>query len=95
VRAHVFTTSLSLLLGSLMPTIAQDRGAIEGTVTDATGSVIPAAKIRIVQVGTDASWSLEANDAGRFCAPNLPLGNCTVTVQKEGCSTATSGTIEV
>jgi hypothetical protein len=94
VRALVFTASL-LLVGSLLPAVAQDRGTIEGTVTDATGSVIPAARVRIVQVGTDASWSLLANDVGRFYAPNLPLGNYTVTVQKEGFSTATSGTVEV
>jgi hypothetical protein len=74
---------------------AQDRGNIEGTVTDPTGSTIPGASVKIVQSGTNASWSLEANDIGRYYAPNLPLGNYRVTVQKEGFSTATSPEVEV
>src|SRR5512144_2702402 len=74
---------------------AQDRGTIEGTVTDSTGSVVPGAKVRIVQEGTNASWSFEANDVGRYYAPNLPLGSYRVTVQKEGFSTATTPEVEV
>ena len=89
----VFTALL--LLSALVPAWAQDRGNIEGTVTDASGSAVPAAKVKIVQSGTNASWSLEANDVGRYYAPNLPLGNYRVTVQKEGFSTATSGEAEV
>jgi Carboxypeptidase regulatory-like domain len=85
----------SLLLTALLPALAQDRGTIEGTVTDVTGSVVPAASIRIMQVGTNANWSFVANDVGRYYAPNLPLGSYRVTVQKEGFSTATSDGVEV
>jgi hypothetical protein len=84
-----------LLLSALIPAWAQDRGNIEGTVTDATGSAVPAARVKIVQSGTNASWSLEANEVGRYYAPNLPLGSYRITVQKEGFSTATSTEVEV
>jgi hypothetical protein len=84
-----------LFLSALCTAWAQDRGNIEGTVTDPTGSTIPAARVKVVQAGTNASWSLEANEVGRYYAPNLPLGNYRVTVQKEGFSTATSGEVEV
>src|SRR6185369_15418385 len=72
-----------LLLTPFFPAFAQDRGTIEGMVTDVTGSVIPAARIQIVQVGTNASWSLVANEVGRYYAPNLPLGNYTINAQKD------------
>lgn len=84
-----------LAVCALVPAVAQDRGAIEGTVTDTTGSVVPAAKVRIVQAGTNANWSFEANDVGRYYAPNLPLGTYRVTVQKDGFSTATSDEVEI
>lgn len=84
-----------LLFGLLTPAFAQDRGTIEGSVVDATGAAIPNASIRIVQTGTNASWTLEANQVGRYFLPNLPLGSYRVTVQKEGFSTATSETVEI
>ena len=87
-----FLASVAILAG---PALAQDRGAIAGTVTDASGAVIPGVKIRIVQVGTNASWSIEGNDAGLYYAPNLPLGSYTVTAQKEGFRTATSAAVEI
>ncbi|MFB3777625.1 MAG: TonB-dependent receptor domain-containing protein [Bryobacteraceae bacterium] len=84
-----------LLVGLVCSCLAQDRGSIAGTVTDASGAVIPAAKIRIVQEGTNASWSLQSNEVGWYYAPNMPLGNYRVIVQKEGFATATSGTVEI
>src|SRR5689334_7691756 len=79
----------------LCPAFAQDRGNIEGTVSDSSGAVVPAAKARIIQTGTNAGWSFVANDVGRYYAPNLPLGRYRVTVQKEGFSTATSDVVEI
>ena len=84
-----------LLLLFLTPAVAQDRGTIEGIVTDASGAAIPAAKIQIVQEGTNASWRQESNQVGRYYAPNMPLGSYRITVQKEGFATATTGTVEV
>src|ERR1051326_9199321 len=88
-------TTILVLTLCLGQAFAQDRGTIEGTVTDVTGSVVPGANVRVVQVGTDASWGLEANDVGRYYAPNLPLGSYRVSVQKEGFATTTSAAVEV
>ena len=84
-----FRSFATLLLTTLVPALAQDRGTIEGTVADVSGSVIPAAEVRIVQVGTNASWKLEANEVGRYFAPNLPLGTYQVTGQQDGFAIAT------
>jgi len=83
---------LWIALGSAL---AQDRGTIEGTVTDPTGAAIPAATVRVVQVGTNATWTLTANEVGRYYAPNLPLGTYTVSVQQAGFATATSASVEI
>jgi hypothetical protein len=90
-------TLFVLLIGLVCSAFAQsqDRGTIAGTVTDASGAVIPSARVRIVQDGTNASWSFESNEVGRYYAPNMPLGNYRVTVQKAGFATSTSGVVQV
>ena len=90
-----FASITMLLLTTLGPVLAQDRGTIEGTVTDTSGAVIPGAAIRIVQSGTNASWSLIANEVGRYYAPNLPLGSYRVSVQKEGFTTTSTEGVEI
>jgi hypothetical protein len=89
----VFTALL--FLSALVTAVGQDRGNIEGTVTDSSGSAIPAAKVKLVQDGTNATWTLEASEVGRYYAPNLPLGNYRITVQKEGFATAISESVEI
>lgn len=89
------TIAVLFLFSLLVPALAQDRGTIEGSISDATGAVIPAAQVRVVQVGTNATWTLEANQVGRYFLPNLPLGSYRVTVRKDGFNSATSETIEI
>ena len=84
-----------VLLGSSGPAFGQDRGSIEGTVTDAAGAAVPLAKVEIVQLDTNAKWSLDSNDTGRYYSPNMPLGQYRVTVHKDGFNTATSNAFAV
>ena len=86
---RLVTTGL-LSLALFVPAFAQDRGTIEGTVTDTAGAAVPLAKIEIVQLDTNAKWSLDSNDTGRYYSPNMPLGQYKVTVQKDGFATAIS-----
>ncbi|MEO8594098.1 MAG: TonB-dependent receptor [Candidatus Solibacter sp.] len=66
-----------------------------GSVTDASGAAVPEAAVQIVQLGTNTKWSLVANEVGQYYAPNMPPGQYRVTVQKEGFSTATSGSVDI
>jgi len=84
-----------LFLGSLGVAFAQDRGTVVGTVTDAAGAAVPQAKIEIVQLDTNAKYSLDTNDVGQYYSPNMPLGQYKVTVQKAGFSTATTDAVQV
>ena len=87
--------ALLVVLGSLGPAFGQDRGSIDGTVSDAAGAAVPGAKIEIVQLDTNARWTLTTNDVGQYYSPNMPLGRYKISVQKEGFGTATSDAIEV
>lgn len=60
-------------------------GAISGTVTDASGAVIPSAKVIVANTSTGIRRNLETNEAGRFSAPSLPPGGgYQVSAVKEG-----------
>ena len=64
-----FVTTILLVL----PAAAQlDRGAITGTITDASGAAVPDAKITVRSSGTNARQQTDSTVSGQYTAPNLP-----------------------
>jgi hypothetical protein len=64
---------------------AQGVGAsIVGTVTDPSGSPLPAAAVVVRNLENGALRKLISDDAGRYAALSLPVGNYEVTGSKEG-----------
>ena len=61
-----------------------ERGAITGTVTDATGGVIPGAEITVTNVETNVSYSTTSTGSGTYRVPNLPPGTYNVNCTKGG-----------
>lgn len=59
----VFTPTLSAQLST--------RATITGTVTDASGAVVPGAAVTITDNATKVSTKTETNSVGVFVAPNL------------------------
>jgi hypothetical protein len=59
-------------------------GTILGTVTDASGAVIPGAPVIVTNKATSAARNLAANAAGLYSAPALPAGEYEVRVEVEG-----------
>jgi hypothetical protein len=72
-----------------------DRGTIEGLITDPTGSPVPGVKVRIVRTQTQDTLDLTTNDAGRYFAPNLPVGTYRAVAEKEGFRSARVEGIEI
>src|SRR4026209_660773 len=70
-------------------------GTILGTVTDSSGSVIPGAKVTIVNEGTGLTRTLQADTRGEFPAPSLPTGHYTVIAELTGFKTLTLSNIEL
>jgi len=60
------------------------RGTILGTVTDSSGAAIPAATVTIKNLDTGLIRTVITSDDGSYSAPELPIGNYSITVQKEG-----------
>jgi hypothetical protein len=59
-------------------------GTIQGRVTDASGSVVPQAKIVIQNDATGIQQVTQSGSEGNFVLPYVPPGVYTVTAEKEG-----------
>src|SRR3954462_12604886 len=70
-------------------------GTILGTVTDSSGSVVPNAKVTIVNEGTGLTRTVQADANGEFTAPSLPTGHYTVMAELTGFKTLTLSNIEL
>ncbi|HEY3444374.1 MAG TPA: carboxypeptidase regulatory-like domain-containing protein [Paludibaculum sp.] len=73
----------------------QGFGTIVGTVTDATGAVVPAAKIRITDERTAASRETSTNEQGYYVLPSLRPSTYTIVFEGAGFSPATRKGVEL
>ena len=80
----VFYAVWLFLLMAIFASAQTFRGAIHGTVTDATGAVIPGAQVKAENTATGLSRESVTTASGDFDFEDLPLGNYTVTVNKPG-----------
>jgi hypothetical protein len=79
--------SALLSLSLTAPAFAQSQaanGAIEGTVTDSSGGVLPGVTVTITNVDTGAERVVITNDKGMYRAPLLTLGRYKVGVELQG-----------
>jgi predicted extracellular nuclease len=84
-RGGVFC--LLLCLASVWVYAQTGTGAIQGTVRDATGAVVPKAAVTIVHTATGGERTSETNDLGFFLFPSIQLGAYEITVQSAGMET--------
>jgi Carboxypeptidase regulatory-like domain/TonB-dependent Receptor Plug Domain len=76
-----------LLCGSLVGRAQELTATLSGTVSDASGAVIPNAQITITLNGVNAARVVASDASGYFTAPNLQAGTYSVTVTAEGFET--------
>jgi hypothetical protein len=74
---------LALCLSGLQ-LLAQSAGTIQGTVSDATGAVVPTATITITNKATGIARTETANSQGLYSAPALGAGDYEVKVEVQG-----------
>ena len=60
------------------------RGGLTGSVADQKGSVIDAANVQIVNLGTGLTRNQETTSTGDFTFSDLPVGFYSLTVSKQG-----------
>jgi hypothetical protein len=93
--ACLFCCSLAACL-STPALYAQGVGAaIEGTVRDSTGGVIPGAAITVISTETNQQRAAISNSAGLFSVPDLPPGKYRVQVSCQGFKTRVVENIEL
>lgn len=89
-------TLASLFLCLLIPANASAQlanAAINGTIQDNSGAVIPGAKVVLHDVDKNTDRTVMTNDTGNYVFPDVLPGNYSLTVSKEGFSTARQGDI--
>ena len=81
----IFSLFVSLTLAS--PVWAQSQaanGAIEGTISDTSGGVLPGVTVTVTNIQTGAERTVVTNEKGLFRALLLPLGSYRVVAELPG-----------
>ena len=73
----------------------QTLGGITGTVSDSSGGVIPGTTVTAVGDQTKLTRKQNTNDSGLYSFVNLPIGNYTLTFERDGFQTLKVPTILV
>jgi hypothetical protein len=86
-----------VLLAAVSLSAQTFRGTILGTVTDAQGAVVAAAKVTVKNAGTGLERTTETSANGTYALSELPIGTYTVTVTLPGFETfvTTGVTVDV
>ncbi|HEX5834662.1 MAG TPA: TonB-dependent receptor [Pyrinomonadaceae bacterium] len=90
-RLQTFAANLIFILLLAPAAFAQTQittGTIEVIASDANGAVIPGANVEIKNLDTNLTRTSSTDDSGRFVSLALPPGNYSVTVSKQGFTTA-------
>jgi hypothetical protein len=72
-----------------------DRGTITGTISDATGALIPGAKITLTNADTGTVGETVSTSTGNYTLPSLPAGTYTLKVEQAGFNIAQDTGIQV
>jgi hypothetical protein len=83
-RLAIQFLTLCLVLFAARGAWAQANAGLTGTVTDASGAVIPDANVTIVNEGTSVANKTVTNGSGTYAVTGLTPGAYTVTVEKPG-----------
>ena len=97
---HISMALVALMLTAQLsaPALAQSQattGSIEGSVTDATGAVVPDAKITATNLQTGLVREVTTNAEGLYRLQSLPVGDYDVMIEKQGFATLKRASVKV
>src|SRR5215469_4976815 len=90
-RFAVLVLALLSLSGS--SAFAQGLASLRGTVTDASGAVVPSATVTVEQTGTRLTRAVHTDAQGDYLIPSLPPAGYVLTVHVAGFRQATQNGI--
>ncbi|HUB29156.1 MAG TPA: TonB-dependent receptor, partial [Terracidiphilus sp.] len=96
VSAFVTFTCMGLLALQGRSAFAQvDEGAINGTVQDTTGAVVPNAQVTLLNTDQGITLQTKTNASGFYAFNPVRIGNYTLTVTAQGFSKTTQTNLKV
>ena len=88
--------TLCLLLFSAKHVLGQvDEGAINGTVTDTTGAVVPGAEVTLLNTDQGLTLQVKTSNGGQYAFSPVRIGHYTITVTAPGFSKTTQSNLTV
>jgi len=87
-RVVLFAVILTMLGASLLSAQTATTALVTGSVTDASGAVVPGVEVELLETATKATLSQKTNEAGQFVFPNVPPGLYRMTAKAQGFRTA-------
>jgi len=90
IRRKLFVpTTVALLLACSQLALGQQTlGALNGTVTDASGAIVQSAQIKARDLATNLEVTATTKSDGSFSIADLPIGTYEVTFKKDGFETS-------
>src|ERR1022692_1206310 len=86
--AHFVKISLIVIFGLVVCSSSgfgqSPTGAVNGTVTDATGAVVPGVTLTLTNMGTGLVFHVSTNTSGVYALVNLAPGMYTLSAEKTG-----------
>ena len=73
-KIRAFFVTVCLITFALTAFAQTDRGTLTGTVSDATGAVIPGVAIEAKNVQTGATYQAGSSETGNYTLAQLPAG---------------------
>ena len=87
---------MGIVAGSTGAVSAQTvTGTVQGTVTDASGGVLPGVTVTIKNDETGAVREIVTNAVGFYVAPFLPIGRYTITAKLDGFQTVVERAVQI
>src|SRR5262245_9094731 len=84
-RPHRWLIAIIFVIAAAsLPVVSQtNSGRISGTVLDSAGAAVPGAAVTVSDPSTSFKRTATTDESGFYTVTNIPVGNYTVTVEKE------------
>src|SRR5665213_1706920 len=87
ITVFVVLTGIGLLLSSSRANAQLSSAAINGTVRDATGAVVPGAQVKLKATSTGTERTTQSNSVGNYAFIDVAPGSYAMEVTRQGFST--------
>src|SRR5690242_3579314 len=94
-QSQVRRVLLACVLLAVFANAQSQNAELTGTITDASGALVPGAQITVTNVNTGEKRTTTSNEAGIYTIPLLQPGGYEISIRKEGFRSATRSGVEL